>query len=223
MTRAKSMIFIALTSSMALAACTDPEYLTRTDDPNQQTRTGAIVGGVTGAVVGAALGDDAEERRRGALVGAVVGAGGGALIGRELDRQAAELRADLQNEARIVNTGNELIVTMPQDVLFAVDSASVRPDLQADLRTLAQSLQRYPNSTMDIIGHTDNTGSAGYNQNLSTRRAQSVEGILINAGVNPNRLRAIGRGEDVPIASNLTPEGRQQNRRVEFIIRPTAS
>ncbi len=221
MTRAKTMIALALASMMTLAACTDPEYLTRTDDPNRQTTTGAIAGGVTGAVIGSLLGDSEEERRRGAVIGAVVGAGGGALIGRELDKQAAELRADLQNEARIVNTGNELIVTMPQDVLFAVDSATVRPDLQADLRTLAQSLQRYPNSTMDIIGHTDNTGSAEYNQNLSTRRAQSVETILINAGVSPGRLRAIGRGEAVPVASNLTPEGRQQNRRVEFIIRPT--
>jgi len=144
------------------------------------------------------------------------------LIGNALDRQAADLRASMNNsDVQIVNTGNELIVTMPQDILFAVDSYTVRSDLQTDLRALAQNLQSYPNTTVDVIGHTDNTGDAGYNQGLSARRANAVANVILGAGVSSSRVRAFGRGEDAPIASNLTPEGRQQNRRVEIVIRPT--
>jgi outer membrane protein OmpA-like peptidoglycan-associated protein len=121
----------------------------------------------------------------------------------------------------VTNTGEYLIVNMPQDLLFATDSASVRPDLTADLRTVAASLLKYPNSRIEVIGHTDNTGSAAYNQDLSQRRAVSVAGVLRESGVPSGRLAAYGRGEDQPVASNLTPEGRAQNRRVEIIIRPT--
>jgi outer membrane protein OmpA-like peptidoglycan-associated protein len=110
---------------------------------------------------------------------------------------------------------------MPQDLLFAVDSAAVRPDLRADLSAVASSLLRYPNSRIEVIGHTDNTGAAAYNQDLSQRRAVSVAGVLREGGVPGARIAAFGRGEDQPIASNLTPEGRAQNRRVEIIIRPT--
>ncbi|MEL6753418.1 MAG: OmpA family protein, partial [Pseudomonadota bacterium] len=102
----------------------------------------------------------------------------------------------------------------------AVDSAQLRPDLRADLFTLSESLQRYPDSTVQIVGHTDNTGTASYNQGLSERRAQSVAAVLVNAGVPSFRLRTFGAGENQPIASNLTPEGRQQNRRVDIVIRP---
>jgi outer membrane protein OmpA-like peptidoglycan-associated protein len=121
---------------------------------------------------------------------------------------------------QIVNTGRELIVTMPQDILFDVDSTFVQPSLRSDLRALATNLQQYPNSSVAVIGHTDNTGTAAYNQDLSSRRANAVANILIDAGVSAGRVRAIGRGEDEPIASNLSAAGRQQNRRVEIVIRP---
>jgi outer membrane protein OmpA-like peptidoglycan-associated protein len=104
--------------------------------------------------------------------------------------------------------------------LFATDSAAVRPDLRSDLNAVAASLLRYPNSTIQVVGHTDNTGTAAYNQDLSQRRAVSVASILRESGVPGGRIAAVGRGEDQPIASNLTPEGRAQNRRVEIIIRP---
>ena len=87
---------------------------------------------------------------------------------------------------------------------------------------MAGSLNRYPNTTVNVVGHTDNTGEAAYNQSLSERRAQAVASVLISAGVSPARIRSIGRGEDQPVASNLTAEGRQQNRRVEIIITPTS-
>ena len=111
---------------------------------------------------------------------------------------------------------------MPQDILFDVDSAAVKPALQSDLRVLVQSLQKYPGSTVQIVGHTDNTGAASYNQDLSERRAGAVSGILIGAGVAPSRVQSFGRGEDQPIATNLTLEGRALNRRVDITIRPNS-
>ena len=120
------------------------------------------------------------------------------------------------------NTGDRLIVTMPQDILFATDSADLRPDLRADLRTVAQSLNDYPQSRVQVLGHTDNTGSAQYNLDLSQRRAGSVAGQLIAYGVDAGRIRTTGLGEDQPIATNLTAEGRAKNRRVEIVILPQA-
>ena len=120
----------------------------------------------------------------------------------------------------IVNNGNNLVVTLPQDILFAVDSTTVSGASQNDIFTLASSINRYPNTTVNVIGHTDSTGEAAYNFNLSQRRAQAVASVLINGGVSPQRIRSIGRGEDAPIATNATAQGRQQNRRVEIIITP---
>ena len=111
---------------------------------------------------------------------------------------------------------------MPQDILFALDSAAVRSDLRRDLGVVAGNLQAYPNSTISIEGHTDNTGPANYNRILSQRRANAVADILVNNGVTPARLYAVGRGENEPVASNLSATGRAQNRRVEIVIRPNA-
>jgi outer membrane protein OmpA-like peptidoglycan-associated protein len=110
---------------------------------------------------------------------------------------------------------------MPEGILFAVDSAAVNGAVQNDLYAVADNVNRYPNSRVEVIGHTDNTGSAAYNQDLSHRRAKAVAKILRGAGVARGRIAAYGRGEDSPVASNLTPEGRQQNRRVEILIIPT--
>nr|WP_255356587.1 OmpA family protein [Thioclava sp. SK-1] len=201
---------------MALAAC-EP---TVTNDPNYHTRSAAIAGAVVGGVLGATSGGD--ERLTKGLAGAAVGGLAGAAIGSQLDKQAQELRRDLDMQGTtVVNTGESLVVTMPQDVLFATDSSTLRPDLQSDLYTLAGNLNRYPNSTLQVIGHTDNTGEAAYNQRLSVDRARSVASVLIGAGVSSGRIQTIGRGEDQPVASNLSAEGRAQNRRVELIITPT--
>ena len=119
----------------------------------------------------------------------------------------------------MIRSGEELIVRMPQDILFQVDSAALRPDLRDDLVTLSDSLQRYPNTSVTIVGHTDNTGDASYNQALSERRAAAVGGDLTSAGVQPFRIYTQGAGENRPIASNLSPEGRALNRRVDITIR----
>jgi len=214
----KTPLILATASVLALTACVDPNAYP--NDPNARSRNGAILGGLTGAVLGGTSGGD--DRLAKAAVGGIVGAALGGAVGASLDQQAAELRGSLNSNISVTNTGQYLIVNMPQDVLFATDSATLRPDLTRDIKAVASSLLRYPNSTIEVIGHTDNTGSGAYNQDLSQRRAVSVANILRESGVPNGRVTAFGRGEDVPIASNMTPEGRAQNRRVEIIIRPTA-
>ncbi|WP_417720589.1 OmpA family protein [Salipiger sp.] len=215
----KTPISLSLVAIMALTACEmDP------NDPNRQAKQGAVIGALGGAVTGALIGgDDKAERNRTILAGAALGAAGGAIVGNQLDKQEAALRQQLGNNVTINNTGERLIVTMPQDILFATDSATLRGDLQADIRTVARSLLEYPNTTVQVIGHTDSDGEAAYNQNLSQRRAQAVSSVLVSQGVPSYRVQSIGRGEDQPIASNLTAEGKRQNRRVEIVILPNAS
>lgn len=213
----KSPLLLAAASILALTACVDPNAYP--DDPNARAKQGAIIGGLTGAVVGAATSRDGDELK-GAIIGGALGAGGGAIIGADLDRQAAELRGSVSSNISVTNTGDYLVVNMPQDLLFATDSANLRPDLRSDLNAVAASLLKYPNSRIEVIGHTDNTGTAAYNQDLSQRRASSVATVLRDNGVPGARIAAYGRGEDQPVASNLTPEGRAANRRVEIIIRP---
>lgn len=199
-------------SVLALTACApDP------NSPNNRTLTGALTGAAVGGIFGAATGDGGGDR---ALAGAIVGGTAGALIGQRLDRQAEELRRQLGADVSVQNTGQELILTLPQDLLFATDSASVRPDLQNDLRVIANNLVNYPRSDVRVVGHTDNTGSAAYNQGLSERRAASVAQVLFNNDVAPARVRTEGRGLTQPVADNSTAAGRQQNRRVEIYIRP---
>ncbi len=213
----KTPIFLALIGLTALSACVTPNNLS--SDPNANTKQGVAIGAVSGALLGAASGGDDKLEK--ALVGAVVGGALGGAVGYSLDQQAAELRSQLSSGLTVTNNGEYLVVNMPQDLLFATDSASVRPDLTRDLKAIAASLQKYPTSNITVQGHTDNTGTAAYNLDLSQRRASSVAAILRDSGVASNRMAIVGRGEDQPIASNLTPEGRAQNRRVEIIIRPS--
>lgn len=205
---------LAAAAALALTGCVN----TASPEPNR-TRDGAILGGILGGILGAASSD--EDPGRAAALGAAAGAIAGGAIGQALDRQAADLRASLDNDQILIqNTGEELVVTMPEGILFDFDSAAIRAGLQSDLRALARNLQAYPDTSVQVLGHTDNTGSAAYNQDLSARRASAVAGVLLEAGVAPGRVRAIGLGEDQPVATNLTPAGRQQNRRVEIIITP---
>jgi outer membrane protein OmpA-like peptidoglycan-associated protein len=209
----KISIAAAMASTLALAACTNPGQV---GGGLSQAEQGALIGAGAGAVAGQILGRDGGSTAIGAVLGGAVGAG----IGYNLDLQEAELRRDLDNDVGIVNTGDRLIVRLPQDLLFATDSFAVRPDLRADLFTVASSLQRYPQSTVQVVGHTDSDGDAEYNQRLSERRASAVSAVLGEAGVPPSRLQPIGRGESQPVASNLSEEGKALNRRVEIVILP---
>lgn len=212
----RTPLIAALMGLTALGACVDPNAYP--NDPNARQKQGVALGALTGAAIGASSDDDKLAK---AALGAVVGGVLGGAIGSSLDQQAEELRAQMSPGVTVTNHGDYLVVNMPQDVLFATDSASVRPDLTRDIKAVASSLLKYPNSRIEVLGHTDNTGSAAYNMDLSQRRASSVAAILRDSGVPSARVIAVGRGEDAPVASNLTPEGRAQNRRVEIVIRPT--
>ncbi|THD85161.1 OmpA family protein [Aliigemmobacter aestuarii] len=213
----KTPLILGSAALLGLTACVDPNAYP--NDPNARARGGAITGAIIGGAIGATR--DGDDRLAKTVAGAAVGAAVGGLIGNSLDRQAADLRAQLSPATNVVNEGDYLRVTMPQDILFATDSAALRPDLTRDLQAVASNLIKYPASTIEVVGHTDNTGSASYNQDLSQRRANSVASVLIANGVPAGRIAAYGRGLTAPIASNATPEGRAQNRRVDILIRPT--
>lgn len=217
MTRKKIPMIFAASALVFVTACdgTAP-------NGNQNAQQGALIGAGVGALTGLLNNRNGSRGNRieGVIQGAAIGAAGGALIGNQLDKQEEELRAQLGPQVGIVNTGDNLIVTLPQDILFATNSTAVSGASQRDLATLANSINQYPNTTVNVVGHTDNVGDASFNFDLSQRRAQAVTSVLINSGVSPARIRSIGRGEDAPIATNLTAEGRQQNRRVEIVITP---
>lgn len=211
----KTLIFASV-AALALSACTTDTN----DDPNRRTKTGAVIGGLIGGAIGSSSSDDKLVK---GVLGAGVGAAIGGAIGASLDKQAQDLRRDIPNQdIKIENTGSELRVTMPQDLLFATDSSAVRSDLRRDLQSLANNLNDYPDTSVIVVGHTDNTGSANYNFDLSQRRAGSVSSVLRNSGVSGRRIRSYGEGEDQPVASNLSVDGRARNRRVEIVIRPNA-
>ncbi|MEM8730526.1 MAG: OmpA family protein [Pseudomonadota bacterium] len=213
------LMALCAAACLALGACTDPASLTPDTDPNANTRGGAIAGAIVGAGVGLIAGGDQGLKNAavGAAAGAIVGAGAGSL----LDQQAADIRNSLANDGiTVVNDGSRLVVTLPQDITFDTGSAEIRPNLQSELNKLAANFVQYKNSNLLVIGHTDNVGDAAFNQTLSEQRAGAVSAALINGGVEPNRISVTGVGENQPIASNLTPEGRAQNRRVEIIVVP---
>ena len=218
--RIKALLIAGSVSAIALTACTPVDQYSA--NPNQRTKEGALTGAAIGAGLGILTGQGGKDKLDRAVVGGAIGAAAGGLIGHNLDRQAAELQAELNdNRIRVVNEGNQLRVVMPNGILFATDSASVQGSIQNDLYTVADNLNRYPNTRVEVVGHTDNTGSAAYNQDLSERRAAAVASILRNAGVSGGRIASYGRGESMPVASNLTADGQAQNRRVEILIIPT--
>ena len=146
----------------------------------------------------------------------------GGVGGNGLSQQESDLRRDLDNDAvQISNLGDSLVVSLPQDMLFAPDSFVVDAGARDDLLTVAAHLKRYPNSTVQVVGHTDSNGAASNNQLLSERQAAAVGDILIDARVPAPRLQTIGKGESQPVASNLTEPGKAKNRRVEIIIVPS--
>lgn len=217
----KPIFAVAASAVIGLSACTNPASLTD-DDPNKNAKQGALLGAVIGAGIGAVTAGG--NKSKSAIIGAAVGAAAGGLIGNDLDKQAAELRAELANDGiSITNTGDSLIVSLPQDITFDTDSFAVRSSLRSDLGKVADHLIRYPNSAVQVVGHTDNEGEAAYNLGLSQRRANAVADILQAGGVTYDRLQISGQGEEQPVASNLTAEGRAQNRRVDIIVVPNKS
>ena len=179
--------------------------------------TGAIVGAASGAAVGGMVGRANGSTAKGAIIGAVVGGAAGAIIGHQMDQQAKQLEQNIPG-AVVERVGEGLQVTFASGLLFDVDSDVLRDAARKNLSTLAQSLEKYPNTDLMIVGHTDATGSDAHNMTLSERRAASAANYLASQGVTRTRLRSTGRGEAEPVAQNDTEANRQRNRRVEVAI-----
>ncbi len=208
-------ILVVLLSMAVLAGCTTIDPYTR-EEKVSNTAKGAGIGAAGGAIIGAIAGGG-----KGAAIGAAAGAALGGGIGYYMDRQEAELRQRLEaTGVRVVRTGDSIRLVMPGNITFATDSYNVRSDFLPVLDSVAVVLKKYKDTRLRVVGHTDSTGSARYNQLLSQQRAQAVADVLIRDGVPATRITVIGRGENDPIASNATPEGRAQNRRVEILIEP---
>jgi len=182
------------------------------------TERGAVLGAGTGGAIGAVIGNQTGSTARGAIIGAVLGGAAGAVIGRRMDRQAQELEGELGQGADVTRVGEGIAVTFASGILFPFNSDQVLPAGRGNLDELAQSLQRYPETEVLIVGHTDDVGSDTYNMGLSLRRAESSKNYLVSRGIQPGRIRTSGRGETEPIASNADESGRSQNRRVEVAI-----
>jgi outer membrane protein OmpA-like peptidoglycan-associated protein len=178
---------------------------------------GAAIGAGAGAVVGGVIGKHNGSTAKGAIIGAVVGGAAGAIIGHQMDQQAKELEQNIPG-AVVERVGEGIQVTFASGLLFDFDSDRVRSDAGANLRTLAQSLGKYPDSNLLIVGHTDSVGTDSYNLSLSDRRSMSAANYLVNEGVSRSRIITRGLGETEPITSNDTEDGRQRNRRVEVAI-----
>jgi outer membrane protein OmpA-like peptidoglycan-associated protein len=195
-------------------------------ESNPRTVKGAGVGAVAGAGTGAAIGaivGGGKGAGTGAAIGAVVGLLGGGLIGNYLDNQAKEMEGILAEQDRLRREQEKLDVTLSSDILFTSGSATLYPGGRDKLRQFAGVLNRYPKTTIQITGNTDSRGSEQSNDELSRRRAQAVADELTANGVSASRITTRGVGASVPIATNDTPEGRAQNRRVEIVVSPDES
>lgn len=183
-----------------------------------KTAKGGTIGAGAGALAGAVIGEvTGDNTVKGAIIGAAVGGAAGAAIGNYMDRQAREMREDLEN-AKVERVGEGIKITFDSGILFKVDSYNLQEPAKENIAELSEILKKYDDTNILFAGHTDNTGSEKYNQQLSEDRGKSVAEYTSFLGVESNRMTIIGYGETDPIASNETAEGRQQNRRVEIAI-----
>ncbi|MDY0292798.1 MAG: OmpA family protein [Desulfuromonadaceae bacterium] len=208
---------VVLILGLALAGCAQPMSQTQ-----KGTAIGAGAGAAVGAGLGQLLGGDTEATLIGAGVGAALGGTAGGFFANYMQKQEQAMRQSLANveDASVRRDAQTLAVTFKSDLLFDVDSATVKPGGYDELRRVAEVLNAYPQTRLQIAGHTDSTGPEEYNQRLSERRAEAVKYILVNYQVASQRISTIGFGESQPIAGNDTPSGRQINRRVAITIEP---
>jgi outer membrane protein OmpA-like peptidoglycan-associated protein len=220
---ALKVILASASLTVLLSGCETLDAYTQESKTSSATK-GAVIGAVAGAVVGLVSGDDAVERRQHALIGAGVGALAGGAIGAYMDRQEAELRAELQGTGvSVTRIGDNITLNMPGNITFATDSSDLSPGFFDVLNSVGKVLIKFNQTVVEVAGHTDSTGSDAYNQSLSERRAASVAQYLQGQGVDMQRMITVGLGETRPVADNSTPEGRQANRRVEITMVPVTS
>jgi outer membrane protein OmpA-like peptidoglycan-associated protein len=205
--KGKHLISFLLTICILLGSCKSMNKATK----------GAIIGTAGGAAAGALIGKAAGNTAVGAIVGAAVGGTAGYLIGRYRDKQAAELKKDLEG-AEVERVGEGIKITFHQGIQFATNSSEVTATSKTNLQDLARVLNKYDDTNILIEGHTDSTGKPEYNLTLSEKRAASVSTYLKTLGVTNARITTVGYGPDQPIADNGTAAGRKENRRVEVAI-----
>lgn len=207
---------VAAISLVAVSGCvTDP-------NTGEKKVSRTAIGAAGGAGLGYLLGDVIGGKTA-RIVGAGIGGVAGGVVGNQMDRQIKELKEDTAGSGIDVSKeGDGILVNLP-DVTFAVNSTEISPSFQTSLDKVAESLVQYPDSLIDVYGHTDSTGSDSYNMDLSKRRADSVARYLIMKGVSSARLQTQGMGKNYPVADNTSEEGRAKNRRVELKITPVTT
>ncbi len=182
-----------------------------------KTQKGAAVGTAAGGAAGAVIGRASGNTALGAIIGAAVGGASGAVIGRQMDKQAEEIKKTVP-DAKVERVGEGIVVEFSSNVLFGFDKSNLSSEAKTNLNKLVAVLNGYPDTNIEIQGHTDSKGSESYNQNLSRERAGAVSNYLSDKGITYNRLAVKGFGENSPKYSNDTKDGQSQNRRVEFLI-----
>lgn len=207
MKKLKRFIFSSMAASILLMACKSMN----------RTQKGAVIGAAGGGAMGAVIGRASGNTALGAIIGATVGGATGAVIGRKMDKQAEEMKNKLP-DAKVERVGEGIIVEFSEKILFAFDKSDLNASSKKNLNKLVTILNKYPDTNIEIQGHTDSKGTDEYNMGLSNRRASSVSTYLASNGINSSRLSTKGYGESAPKYSNDTPDGQAQNRRVEFLI-----
>ena len=207
----KSIAALALSAALVLTGC-----------GLSNTAKGTGIGAGAGALIGAGVGRVLGNTAIGAAIGGVVGGTAGALIGKKMDKQKKELEKSLENaKVESINEGQAIRVTFDSGILFATGKAALSDASRNSLVKLAKSLEENPQTNIQIVGHTDNTGSDRVNDPLSVNRAKSVFDYLASQGVSNKRMEYAGKGSKEPVADNTTVAGRQANRRVEVYILPS--
>ncbi|MDD2780229.1 OmpA family protein [Sulfuricurvum sp.] len=206
------MALSLLTAGLLLVGCAG------TETGLSKTQTGALIGAVAGAAAGAATGNHSAKR---VLIGGALGAAAGGGIGYYMDRQQEELNKELKGSGvEVQRQGDTINLNMPGGITFDTAKTNIKANFNPVLDDIASVMVKYPETKIEVQGHTDNVGSDASNLTLSQLRAQSVTSYLSSHGVDSNRIKSVGYGETMPIASNDTPSGREANRRVEIKIIP---
>ena len=214
----RNKILLAAAAATALTACTT-DAMTGERRISTEAGVGAVVGALGGYLLGDLIGG--RNDRTAKIVGAGIGAVAGGAVGSYMDRQEQEMRRQTEGTGvDVIRQGDDLLLRMPSGITFAFDSYEVQPQFQSTLNEIASTLNAYESTYVDVMGHTDSTGSDSYNQTLSVNRANAVADYLAMQGVQRARMATVGYGESQPIADNSTEYGREQNRRVEIKVVP---
>jgi outer membrane protein OmpA-like peptidoglycan-associated protein len=215
----KAALALAVAAGLAAGCKTTDPY--SGESKTSRSTYGALIGAGAGAVVGMISGGDAKQRRQRALLGAGIGGLGGGAIGAYQDRQEDELRAQMKDSGvTVTRKGDDIVLNMPGNITFRTASADLNGQFYKVLDGVAQVAKKYDKTIIEVAGHTDNVGGNEYNRQLSQRRADAVTRYLESKGVAQTRLMTAAGGEEHPVASNATEQGRAANRRVEVTIAP---